>query len=690
MKHFSSIKHFVVLAAGACMVSVVAALLIYNYVATERTGTFVQQRTSSLLEGAIDERLASMAEAQGEQINRKLEQALGIARDLAAASELAVAPGRQTTAFAFGRPELAALVRQAVAKNAFLLDAFIGWEPNAFGDDAAYVVPENNSMSYDGSGRFRPWAFKNDQGVAEVLALDITGMENEKMLDSGIRRGEYYLCSKETGQTCVVDPAIYDYSGTDVMVATFSVPIMVDGRFKGVAGTDVSVDFIQTLLTQSNQGLYDGAGRMALVAPLGRLVAYTGDAAKLGAPANDVLDDNGLERLSQAHDNTTTVSATSSDGQTIEFYHPIRIGNTDMVWTLVMQLPVAAVMADLNTLNADLADQRTTDTFGMLLVSALVALLGLALIWMVGRSIAGPLSQLAERMREIASGDGDLTKRLPVSGRNELATVATQFNAFVDKIDNVMIDIRDSGENVKLASGEVSTGSLDLSRRTETAAANLQQSAAAMEELTSTVANSADTSRHAATLSADAARAAQEGGESMSDVVRTMREISDSAKEIENIITVIDSIAFQTNLLALNASVEAARAGEQGRGFAVVADEVRSLANRSTKAAREIKTLIDTSVEKTASGEALVQQTGERIHAIVEQVNREQPHRRNHHRGRRAEHRYSRGQSGGIAARRNDPAECRTRGRIRGRLRLAQSGSHTPGPHHQRVQAQRP
>lgn len=108
----------------------------------------------------------------------------------------------------------------------------------------------------------------------------------------------------------------------------------------------------------------------------------------------------------------------------------------------------------------------------------------------------------------------------------------------------------------------------------------------------------------------------------MVDVVSTMREISTSAKEIENIIAVIDSIAFQTNLLALNASVEAARAGEQGRGFAVVADEVRSLANRSTKAAREIKTLIDTSVEKTANGEALVQQAGDRIKSIVEQVNR--------------------------------------------------------------------
>ncbi|RJS94158.1 methyl-accepting chemotaxis protein [Salinisphaera sp. Q1T1-3] len=622
MKHFSSIKHFVVLAAGACLLCVVAVLLVYSYIATERTGTFVQQRTGDLLKEGIDARLSALADTQGEQINRKLEQALSIAHGLAGASELASVPGASNTAFTFGRPELSALVKQAVAKNPFLLDAFIGWEPNAFGADSAYRVPADNTQTYDGSGRFRPWAFRNDQGVVEVQALRLEAMESRKMLDSGIRRGEYYLCSKESGQTCVVDPAIYDYDGDDVMVATFSVPIMVDGTFKGVAGTDISVDFIQTMLTKANAGLYDGAGRMALVAPLGRLVAYTGDASRLGKPAANVLSADGMSRLAGARRTGETVDVTSDDGQTIELYRPVRIGNTDSVWTLVVQLPVAAVMADLDGLQASLADKRTTDIFGMMLVSALVALLGLILVWIVARGIAGPLGDLAERMREIASGDGDLTQRLPVAGRNELATVATQFNAFVDRINSVLREVRASGDNVKLAAGEISSGSDHLSRRTESTAANLEQSAAAMVELTSTVANSAESSQHAATLSSEAAESAREGGQAMVDVVGTMREISGSAREIESIITVIDEIAFQTNLLALNASVEAARAGEQGRGFAVVAEEVRSLANRSTQAAREIKTLIDTSVDKTATGEALVQRAGERIESIVAQVDR--------------------------------------------------------------------
>ncbi|MCM5704474.1 methyl-accepting chemotaxis protein [Larsenimonas salina] len=620
MKNFKSIKHFVVLAAGACILAVVATLLVYNYISTVQTEEAVTERTSSLLKSGIDERLASIAEAKSGQINLKLEQALSVAQELANANAVIGTQGGQ---LGIGRNEMSALTKQAVSRNAFLLDAYIGWEPNAFGDDSAYTPLADSPKNYDNSGRFRPWWYRTNSGDVNVFPLGIEqGMENQTVLPSGIRKGEYYLCPRETGKTCVTDPAIYDYGGQDLMVTSFSVPIMVDGVFKGVAGTDLSVEFIQTLLQDANKDLYSGAGRMALVAPLGRLVAYTGDKSALGTPAAGVLEGSSASRLTQVQQSGKVIQVMDEQSGLVEIYKPIRIGTTDVNWTLVIQLPISAVMADLEALKGELGERRTTDIIGMLIISAIVTVLGLALIWWVGSNIARPLGHLADRMQDIASGDGDLTQRLPVSGRNELAAVAAQFNAFVEKINGVMLDVRDSSENVKLASGEISTGSLDLSRRTENTAASLEESAAAMEELTSTVANSAESSRHASTISSSAAKSAEEGGEAMVEVTATMREISNSAKEIESIIGVIDSIAFQTNLLALNASVEAARAGEQGRGFAVVAEEVRSLANRSTKAAKEIKTLIDASVDKTASGEALVQRAGERITGIVDQVRR--------------------------------------------------------------------
>ena len=156
------------------------------------------------------------------------------------------------------------------------------------------------------------------------------------------------------------------------------------------------------------------------------------------------------------------------------------------------------------------------------------------------------------------------------------------------------------------ASGEIAQGNHDLSSRTESQASALEETAASMEELSSTVKQNADNARQANQLAMQASTVAVKGGEVVGQVVQTMKGISDSSKKIADIISVIDGIAFQTNILALNAAVEAARAGEQGRGFAVVASEVRSLAGRSAEAAKEIKTLITTSVERVDQGTALV------------------------------------------------------------------------------------
>ncbi|WP_367379129.1 methyl-accepting chemotaxis protein [Halomonas sp. PR-M31] len=289
-----------------------------------------------------------------------------------------------------------------------------------------------------------------------------------------------------------------------------------------------------------------------------------------------------------------------------------------------MQLPEAVVLADLQLLKSDLRSQSTNSIIGMLLVGLLVAAAGLIALWFVGSSIARPLRQLADRMRDIASGNGDLTQRLPVKGRNETAELATQFNAFADKINDVLLDVRDSSESVRVAASEIAAGGQDLSGRTETAASNLQQTSASMEQLTSTVEHTAQSSRQANKLSESASEVATRGGQVVSNVVQTMDDIDASSKQIAEIVTVMDGIAFQTNLLALNASVEAARAGEQGRGFAVVASEVRQLAGRSAAAAaaQQIKELIDSSSNKTRAGAELVRNAGATMDEIVASVAR--------------------------------------------------------------------
>ncbi|ALJ28171.1 chemotaxis protein [Stenotrophomonas acidaminiphila] len=230
------------------------------------------------------------------------------------------------------------------------------------------------------------------------------------------------------------------------------------------------------------------------------------------------------------------------------------------------------------------------------------------------------LGKLSELLRALA--EGDLTNRMEGDFQGVFATMRDDANATIVQLADIVAQIQAAAQSTDTAATEIATGNDDLSRRTEQQAANLEETAASMEELTSTVRQNAEHARQANQLARSAATIASQGGEVVSQVVETMSGIETSSKKMAEIISVIDGIAFQTNILALNAAVEAARAGEQGRGFAVVASEVRTLAQRSANAAKEIKQLIDASVEQVADGSSLVRRAGTTMGEIVGSVQR--------------------------------------------------------------------
>ena len=257
-------------------------------------------------------------------------------------------------------------------------------------------------------------------------------------------------------------------------------------------------------------------------------------------------------------------------------------------------------------------------------ISTLTALVvfaaGALLAWLLVRSITAPLQQAVDTANAIAAGD--LTRELQTSRKDELGQMLRALNDMSARLRGVVSEVRQGVDSVSSASIQIANGNHDLSARTEQTAANLEETASSMEELTATVTQSAETARQANQLAGTAAQAAARGGEVVGQVVTSMQQITESSRKISDIIGVIDSIAFQTNILALNAAVEAARAGEQGRGFAVVAGEVRSLAQRSAEAAKEIKGLISSSVEKVGQGTQLVHNAGAAMQNIVSSVQR--------------------------------------------------------------------
>ena len=247
-------------------------------------------------------------------------------------------------------------------------------------------------------------------------------------------------------------------------------------------------------------------------------------------------------------------------------------------------------------------------------------LLGLLFAVWATRSITTPVQRAVEAAEEISKGN--LSIDIDAQGKDEAARLLHALSEMQQSLSRIVGHVREGSENVATASSEIAQGNNDLSARTEQQASALQQTAASMEQLNSTVRQNADNARQANQLAMTASTVAVHGGDVVGQVVETMKGINDSSRKISDIISVIDGIAFQTNILALNAAVEAARAGEQGRGFAVVASEVRNLAGRSAEAAKQIKTLINDSVQRVDQGTSLVDQAGSTMTEVVGAIKR--------------------------------------------------------------------
>jgi len=551
---------------------ITSAVIGFRSSATAEESTMNLVRTSArqaagALQGRISTNLAKVTSLSGAMTNTKKAQ------------------------LPLQREQISEMVKSTLASSEDFIGSAVTWEPNALdGKDADYA---DKKPEYDATGRYMPYWTKNAGGAFHVdpIVFDPKTPGND----------DWYDIPKKTGKVHFTEPYVYPIEGKDVLMASLVAPIMIDGQFKGVASADFGLKELTKILADLRP--MEGA-QLALISNGGAYAAHA-QTEKINKKAEDVMP-AALESIAKG----LPYEYVDADGMA-HIFQPVKVHPDTAAWSVRVSFAQTIATASARSL--------MQYALGVSLLCAIVA--AVVLVSVLYR-LTAPLRSLGQSMTDMASGEADLSLRMPVKGNDELAVIGMGFNQFMEKIHRVMTQVRTSAENVSTASAEIASGNHDLSARTESQASALEQTAASMEELSSTVKQNADNARQANQLAQSASTVAIKGGEVVAQVVDTMKHINDSSKRIFDIIGVIDGIAFQTNILALNAAVEAARAGEQGRGFAVVASEVRSLAGRSAEAAKEIKSLIGASVERVEHGNALVAQARGTMTEVVSSIRR--------------------------------------------------------------------
>ncbi|MCV2223952.1 methyl-accepting chemotaxis protein [Pseudomonas sp. C98] len=598
-----SIRLKIVILSGLCLLGVIGLIVGMNLFQSSQNNQLIGASSSKMLTKSTENLLLAKAAEQAAILQKTFDAGLLLINTAAGqANDLRTIANRRAMPPAALREELNQNLKTVFEHNPNVMAIWSAYEPDALdGRDSEFV--DDVARASNDRGRFAS-SWNRGSGQTVNILIPESDLQKTELSISGVPYNSWYTCPRDTRHSCLMAPYADLQVGKLQLMTTLSVPLMADGKVIGVIGVDISLDSLQVSATGAHKELFDGSGQVLIVSGSGVLAAYSADASQVAKNIGDALGEEGKNIMKTLANNTVELLTNNNSIRAVYPFRPIPQAPT---WGVSIDLPKQVLLADSLKLQTLLNDAQTSGTLKSLLFAIGAGVLGLLLIWLTASGVTKPINTVANTLKAIATGDGDLTQRLHYTKKDELGELVNWFNRFLDKLQPTVAQIKQSITDARSTAAQSSEVARLTSEGMQVQFREIDQVATASNEMSATAHDVANSASNAAQAARGADQAAQEGVDiierSTLDISNLADEVSRAVTEVEAlavnsekiglVIEVIRGIAEQTNLLALNAAIEAARAGESGRGFAVVADEVRNLAKRTQDSVEEIRTVIE-------------------------------------------------------------------------------------------------